>query len=225
MSAVVFSLPEAPRLRPEDGAGLRKHWRTRFEPVGSSIADRTLMFEELVERHRQPHRLFNNIRRVRALVQLVELSGLEFAAPDVLGLTLWFHNSVYSPTARDNAEQSAALAIGLLPRLGISRRKLERVAAAILATRRHMPTEFSTEHHAFLDLDLAVLGADPTGYGRYRRALRAEFAMVDDDLYKAGRRRMCLTYLSREAIFLTKPLRERFEAHARANLQAELVTL
>ena len=76
-----------------------------------------------------------------------------------------------------------------------------------------------------LDLDLAILGAQPEGYARYRRAVRAEFAMIDDPLYRAGRRRMCLEYLARESIFLTESLRLRFEACARVNLQAELAAL
>ena len=225
MSFVATHQIAAAQLSAEDDARLYRHWQSLFEPFASSVADRGRAYADLTARHREGHRAYHDLNRVLALVNQAERLALPFAEPDVVGLSIWFHASIYQPTARDNAERSAALAQEMLPTLGVPRRKIDRVATAILATRRHVATEYSFDQHGFLDLDMAVFGAEPTVYERYRQAVRTEFSWVADTLYRAGRRRMCLAFLARPQIYFTDLMRRRYEDRARANLEAELAML
>jgi predicted metal-dependent HD superfamily phosphohydrolase len=75
------------------------------------------------------------------------------------------------------------------------------------------------------DADLAVLGADPAGYGDYVRGVRAEYGHVDDAGWRAGRASVLQSFLDRPSIYATDPGRRRWESTARANITAELAAL
>ena len=57
----------------------------------------------------------------------------------------------------------------------------------MLATVTHLAPPQDLTAWALLDADLAILGADPGTYDRYRAAVREEYAALDDGL--AGRAR------------------------------------
>ena len=77
----------------------------------------------------------------------------------------------------------------------------------------------------FLDLDLAIFGADPQIYREYRQAIQREYRWVPSLLYRRGRREVLEGFARRERLFHQAPMRERLEAQARGNIAAELKAL
>ncbi len=140
-------------------------------------------------------------------------------------LAAFFHDAVYDARASDNEAQSAALAGRVLGELGVDPARVADVERLVLST-AHLaaPAPPDPAAQILLDADLAILGAEPSVYDAYVNGVRHEYAHLDDQEWVAGRRAVLRSFLEREAIYLTAPMRQR-EARARANLTAELATL
>ncbi len=59
----------------------------------------------------------------------------------------------------------------------------------------------------------------------YALAIRQEYSVVPDTLYRLGRRRVLEGFLARAQIYRTERLRALWEAPARANLSGEIAAL
>ncbi len=170
----------------------------------------------LIARWSEPGRHYHGTSHLAAMLDLLA----EWQSDEDLQFAAWYHDAIYRPWRRDNEARSAALARRELRRAGLADDRCNRIAAAILATRRHVAEDPAVA--MLLDADLAVLGAAPDDYRRYTAAVRAEYGHVPGPLFRIGRRRFVESVLAREWIFATLPARDRFEAAARRNLTAEL---
>ena len=72
---------------------------------------------------------------------------------------------------------------------------------------------------------LGILGADPDRYTSYTRGVRREYAHLPDADFTAGRAAVLRDLLAKPTLFHTDQARERWEARARANVEAELARL
>ena len=76
-----------------------------------------------------------------------------------------------------------------------------------------------------MDADLAILGSRAKRYDRYSAAIRAEYAHVDDESYRAGRAAVLESFLTKGSLFHCYVMVNRCDAAARANLTRELADL
>ena len=101
-------------------------------------------------------------------------------------------------------------------------REVERL---ILATRHGAsPADADSDPDLalLLDLDLSILGADRATYATYAEAIRREYAIVPDAIYRPGRRRVLTEFLARPRIYATPvDLHDLWETAARTNLEWE----
>jgi predicted metal-dependent HD superfamily phosphohydrolase len=70
-----------------------------------------------------------------------------------------------------------------------------------------------------------VLATAPDRYRAYAQAIRHEYAVFPDELYRLGRRRVLEGFLARPQIYRIEWLRALWEAPARANLASEIAEL
>jgi predicted metal-dependent HD superfamily phosphohydrolase len=149
--------------------------------------------------------------------------------PRAVLVALLFHDAVYDPHSVDNERSSAelltSLADGALPP-----ESLDRAREMVLATVGHaLPGGLSKEEGEdlahFLDLDLAILGADPARYAEYEAQIRREYADIPEDTYRPARAAILQRFLRREPIYFTDWGRAKFEAQAHANLARSIVQL
>jgi len=77
----------------------------------------------------------------------------------------------------------------------------------------------------FLDMDLSILGAAPAAFNAYERAVRREYAWVEEPMWRAGRGAVLKTFLARDHIFHTDEFRQRFEPQARQNIARSIEAL
>lgn len=184
---------------------------------------------ELVTRYAEAHRSYHNTTHVRAVVRDADLlaGDLNLSATDraLLTIAAGAHDVVYDGQPGDDERRSAEWARAHLTRAGVAEEHVARVESLVLATLTHTADPGDLVAAALLDADLAVLGADPAGYDRYRDAVRAEYAAYDDEAWRAGRTAVMTGLLAHDPLYVTEPARDRWEAAARTNVEAELRAL
>lgn len=205
-----------------DAAELRTAWCEHVSDTPAGL----VALDEVIGRHREPHRRYHGVRHVTWVVRhVLDLARSELVADlGAIVAAAFFHDAVYDPRASDNEEQSACLAERTLVDLGWSPERAARVAELIRATADH-DAAGDGDRAVLLDADLAVLGSDPAAYQAYVRGVRAEYGHVPEAEWRAGRAAVLERLAAREAIYATPTGRERWESRARANLAAELATL
>lgn len=181
-------------------------------------------FAALDGAYAEPHRAYHNAAHIAdCLRQLDSVHGLA-ERPDEIEAAVWFHDAVYDPRAADNEERSANWATTALRQGGVEPAAIDRIAAMILAT-RHSGEPDSPDAALLLDVDLSILGREPDAFAEYDRGIRAEYAWVPDDEYRAGRSAVLEGFLRRPTIYRRDSFRSRYEVQARQNLERAVAGL
>jgi predicted metal-dependent HD superfamily phosphohydrolase len=92
-------------------------------------------------------------------------------------------------------------------------------------TAAHVPSDGDPDEAVLSDADLAILAAPEPRYARYTAAVRAEYAHVPDDAFRAGRSAVLAGLVAADRLYRTAQGHRRWEAAARANVAAELAGL
>ena len=180
------------------------------------------LLDRLRERYAEPQRHYHTWAHVEALLAHYRKWVRYFQRPGPVLWALYWHDAIYDPQASDNEEQSALLlekeAAGLLSPYDVTF-----AARLIRATATHtfpdgLPTADAEDLALFLDLDLSILGAPAAVYDRYEQAIRAEYAFVPEDAYRAGRSAILKGFLDRDRLYFTDIAHTDWDAAARANL-------
>ena len=87
-----------------------------------------------------------------------------------------------------------------------------------MATRHEVLPEHD-DARLLVDIDLAILGADPERFAEYDAQVRAEYAWVPWPIYGIKRKQVLQGFLQRQAIYATPYFHARLEQQARANLR------
>ena len=139
--------------------------------------------------------------------------------PTVVALAAWFHDAVYDG-ADDDEERSALWAERALPPAYAAE-----VARLVRMTVEHRPAADDLAGAALSDADLGILASPRERYDAYVAGVRADFAHVDDEAFRAGRAAVLRDLVARARLFSTPQARELWEDAARANLERELAGL
>ncbi len=169
---------------------------------------------ELLARWQEPQRRYHDRTHLR---RMLDTLGPE--APVEVRLAAWYHDAVYDPRATDNEERSADLAAEQLGKLEIESAEVVRL---VLLTRDHAVTPGDANGALLCDADLSILAATEPEYDAYTRAVRAEYAFVPEDAFRAGRAAILRQLLELPALFHAHP---EWEQPARANLRREIIAL
>ncbi len=202
-------------------------WDAALDAVGAVVGDRAGAYADLVARHREPgrhHHVLAHTSGVVDAVLAIHGNGDDWATTV---LAAWYHDAVYDPRAGGGANEgaSAVLARRALESMGASHSATGEVCRLICLTADHDPCPGDRNGALLCDADLAVLASDEEGYLAYATAVRAEYAHVDDDAWRTGRRTVLRSFLDRPRIFRTMTGRERWESRARINISSELSSL
>lgn len=186
------------------------------------------VLEDLRTRLSEPHRAYHSQTHIDAMLARFRKAREAFHVPEAVELAIWFHDAVYEPGAMDNERRSAVLLRRALDGLAASA-LLEAAELMILATEHHavplgLPAPLTADLAAFLDLDMAVLGASPVEYDLYAAGVAREFVpVVGEAAYRQGRAAFLRRALATATpLFHTSPVQEALERPARANMLREL---
>jgi predicted metal-dependent HD superfamily phosphohydrolase len=139
-------------------------------------------------------------------------------------LALWFHDVVYLTWASNNEARSAKLAAEIMGRGGAESASIERVNAAIMAT-RHQGRAPNGDAALVVDIDLSILGQPESVYQEFERNVRREYWWVSRRRYVAGRCAILESFLKRTSIYRYPEFQRRYEAAARLNLTSAIARL
>jgi predicted metal-dependent HD superfamily phosphohydrolase len=180
--------------------------------------DAALRDELLAAWDRPGYHDLRHLEEVLDRLDLLASAGARFDATTAR-LAAWFHDAVYDG-APDDEERSAAWAERALPAA-----YADEVARLVRMTVQHRPGDDDPAGAALSDADLGILAAPRGRYDAYVAGVRADFAHVGDDDFRAGRAAVLRDLVDRPHLFRTAPARGLWEAAARANLERELAEL
>jgi predicted metal-dependent HD superfamily phosphohydrolase len=187
----------------------------------SILGDRLMA---LRSRYAKPHRFYHGQAHIDALLGAPAGQGGHIAYPAAAELAVWYHDAIYDPAAGDNEDRSAALLVAEMD--GLACPSIVRAAEGMVrATAGHeLPAnllEWLRGNTAtFLDLDMAVLGANAGDYDAYETRIAAEYARVHGlSVYHSGRAAFLHGMLARKRLFHTERFHLCLDAPARTNLQ------
>ncbi|MNR77848.1 hypothetical protein D3C72_85310 [compost metagenome] len=205
---------------------LQQKWRALTASVLADPAAADAVWAELLRHYSEPQRSYHNLSHVEALLRRAEQQRAHIQQMATVEFAIWFHDVIYDTHLKDNERRSAEWARCAMSALQVDEYLIPPVMEFIAATAMHTVTAPElTDLPLFLDMDLAILGADEAVYLAYSQAIRAEYAWVATDDYRHGRGRVIEDFLQRPSLFFTPSMVDTYEARARQNLSAELRAL
>lgn len=195
---------------------LERRWYRTWADLGLPQPAPAIL-EQLLARFREPHRAYHTVQHLDECFALLDELRALAGDPAVIELALWYHDAVYWPRRSDNEQASADLARTDLEAAGAPSPLIEAVTAMILAT-THQATPPPGDTDILIDIDLAILGAEPPRFAEYERQIRKEYSWVPGFLFRQKRAEVLAGFLARPQIYRTSLLHTRLEARARRNL-------
>ncbi len=181
-------------------------------------------FEALCRRYAERHRHYHTAAHIGHCLTEFDRHAALARSPDDVELALWFHDAVYNPYAGGNEAKSADWASRFLLGNGAGEARADRVHALILATMHDAPVS-DPDARLLVDVDLAILGADDGTFQRFEHDVRREYRWIPGPVFRRARRRILQSFLDSESVYLTEPMRQRYEASARENLRKAVAAL
>lgn len=202
-----------------DKAELETIWSRISEELAVETSLSAYWFTRLCALYSQPHRFYHTLTHILSIFRSAYAVFPSFSP--FLSLSIWFHDAIYDPKAKDNEEKSADLLYTFGEETGL-RERLEKPAEWILATKRHKERTGDWEEKVLMDLDLSVLGGEEEGYRRYRVGIYQEYAWVGEEEYRRQRPIVLNSFLSRSQLYYLPLFQSKWETQARFNLSNEI---
>jgi len=200
-----------------------ERWREAWRELGANASDDAL-FERLLACYGEPHRHYHTRQHLTECFGHLDELRVCAEHPAEVEIALWFHDAIYAPRKRDNEQRSAQWASDCVLAAGAEAAVAARVHDLVMATcHRAVPTTRDAE--VLVDVDLAILGAEPRRFDEYEAQVRREYAWVPGILYRRERRKVLMEFAQRATIYCTAPARAAREAQARQNLAWSLAKL
>ena len=200
-----------------------ERWRSVWREIGASKVDDEL-YHRLITCYSEPHRKYHTMQHLNeCFTHLERVSSLAEHTAEV-ELALWFHDAIYNTSKKDNEKRSAEWASECALEGGVQSESAGRIYELIMAT-MHDAVPAGRDAEVLVDIDLGILGADPTRFDEYELQVRDEYSWVPEFMYRTARRKVLQEFMRREWIYSTAVFRSEYEARARENLTRSLSRL
>tara|TARA_R110000803_G_scaffold38486_7_gene83293 strand:- start:1068 stop:1655 length:588 start_codon:yes stop_codon:yes gene_type:complete len=187
------------------------------------------LIETLKARYGEPQRHYHTWDHIDALKRHFDGLAGHWHRPEAVLWALYWHDAIYDPARPDNEELSAQL-LEAEGKVLLAEDDLAFAAQIIRATAKHQIPDGlddvdENDLALFLDIDLSILGAPELVFDQYEVDVRAEYAFVPDEAFRAGRLRILKSFAERETIYFTEAGQKRWAEQARANLARSIAQL
>lgn len=173
-----------------------------------------------------PERRYHDLGHLRACLHELDGANVEPPTADLVELSLWYHDAVYTPGARDNEERSAQLLATDAAALAIPAGTVRRAVDLVLATTHlHDPAprgDRATD--LIIDVDLSILGRDVLRFMDFEYSIEEEHAPSSMFAFRLARGRFLASLLASPSIFRTEYFRTCYERHARDQIRGLLAS-
>lgn len=202
-------------------------WHSRWRRLWLTLTPTTPkddLLAELLGQYSAPERAYHTLQHLAECLDHFDDVRQLAQYPHEMELALWFHDGIYDTHRSDNEEASAHWAQSHLLAAGITPEIVNRVVKFIQLT-KHVDEPTDGDGALLLDIDLAILGADPKRFAEYETQVRQEYQWVPWPAFCTGRSKILRAFLQRPSIYRTDFFRERLETQARINLAASLARM
>lgn len=193
--------------------GLRAAW-------AALLPGRDALGRELLERWREPHRHYHDVRHLAQMLGALDLL-CDGDVPRPVALAAWFHDAVHAGRAGADERASAELARAALTEVGLPTAEVSEVERLVILTIDHRTDPGDVTGAQLVDADLSVLGLIPGRYHLYSRDVRLEYPALSDELFASGRLAVLDALLSRDRLFRSPAGDRLWSRSALANLDDE----
>ena len=195
----------------------------------SKLAWFTKLEAELRAAYEAADRKYHNWLHITSLLADFHRLKDHWRHPEAVETAILWHDFVYVALSPSNEADSAEQMLERLKELA-EPSVLADAHALIIATASHtvpndMTAELALDCALFLDMDMAILGADRAAFDQYDSAIREEFAIVPDEVYRPRRAEVLAGFLARDDLYLTETFERGHDKQARANLQRAISRL
>ncbi|CBN78652.1 conserved unknown protein [Ectocarpus siliculosus] len=203
-----------------------RRWVSLCHALGIDNAPSEEWGETLRDGYSEEGRHYHTFEHVADMLEQADRDFPNLRHPRLVQLAIFFHDVVYDPKSGSNEEDSEALFRKFSEAVGLSASDSTTVSDYIIATKRHSVSGSDDQDlRAFIDLDMAVVGRERSGYLTYASQIREEYIHVPADTYCKKRAEILREFLSTGSIFATDEYQRTFEAKARENVAAEVEML
>ena len=195
----------------------------------SKLAWFTELEAELRAAYEAADRKYHNWLHITSLLADFHRLKDHWRHPEAVETAILWHDFVYVALSPSNEADSAEQMLERLKELA-EPSVLADAHALIITTASHtvpndMTAELALDSALFLDMDMAILGADRAAFDQYDSAIREEFAIVPDEVYRPRRAEVLAGFLARDDLYLTETFKRGHDKQARANLQRAISRL
>lgn len=205
---------------------LQDRWRRTLDKLQVKPSLGLRFFGEIFRQYSAESRHYHNINHLRFGFETLDEVFQEEPSLGLVEAAFWYHDFVYVPKLLDNESKSAFLAADRLQRgLGVPEDATSQVAILINATAHNAPPR-TRDAEILLDIDLAILGAEPEDFDAYERGIWLEYqGFVESDDFCHGRLKV-LRGFQRKHLFWSPEMRQSaFEQRAKVNLRRAIQKL
>lgn len=199
----------------------------RFENLLIKYTDDTELIKEfwknIYYKYSESHRAYHNLNHLEELFRYYRRFESQLENPNTIAFSIFYHDVIYNIWKKDNEEKSADYAVDELSKISLSKEILDNIQEQILATKTHESN--NNDSKLLIDFDLAILGQSEDTYNHYTKAIRKEYKLVPNVLYKKGRKKVLSHFLNKKSIYKTETFVNLYEERARVNLRNELKDL
>lgn len=199
-------------------------WQAAWRGVGAVHVPDATIRDDVLARYAERHRAYHTQQHLAECLALLATFEALCERPDEVSIAFWFHDAIYVPRRHDNEARSAAWMADVARAAQVDELVIARMRALIMAT-CHDAQPLENDARVLVDIDLAILGAAPERFDAYERDVRREYRWVPSFMYRRARADILLAFRRRDPLYLTPPMRERFESQARSNLDRSLAAL
>ncbi len=179
------------------------------------------LWDEIEQHYSEPGRYYHTPEHLENLLTQLTTVKAEVKNWHTVLFSLYYHDIIYNAQRGDNEERSAELAVKRMEQIAVPMEMISRCKSQILATKSHLLSADSDTNY-FTDADLSILGQEWEVYSSYCNAVRKEYAVYPDLVYKPGRKKVIRHFLGMERIYKSDYFYSKFEIQAKQNLEKEL---
>jgi predicted metal-dependent HD superfamily phosphohydrolase len=185
---------------------------------------REAVFLELFKKYSESHRFYHNQSHWLACWKELD-SVLSFVEnPLALKFGLAEHDSIYSPSEKDNEERS-------IVRLETDSERIKIPAGLVSASKKivqvtdHKTIPSTLDECFAVDIDLSIFGKAEDVFDVYEVGIKKEYSFVKERAFRLGRSKVLQSFLDRKSVYYTPFFRDKYEAQARKNLERSIQKL
>lgn len=180
------------------------------------------LFREIFTSLNRDSRYYHNYQHVESILNQIDEVYLTQEQRVTMLLSAFYHDVFYTIGCKNNEIKSAKKLLTHF-RFFEAINIISKANEIIRATTFHESNDELT--CLFIDMDMSILGSEPKAYKDYLNAIKKEYSIIPQRMFKRGRRQFILSTLDRDAVFLTSDYQGKYEDKARYNLQQELLEL